>query len=55
MRTKSQTIEITARNPEELATIGTALELAQYFIKNGHDANDLRSAIRTTMHIRLED
>jgi hypothetical protein len=40
---------------EDFATILVGVSLAEYFIKDGHTADDLRSAIRTTMHINLEE
>lgn len=43
------------QSPKELAVIATALKLAEFFNKNGHSAEDLRAAIRTTMHINLEN
>ena len=40
---------------EDLQTILVGVMLAEWFIKNGHTSEDLKSAIRTALHINLEE
>jgi len=54
MKTIELKTDITSVTEKNLATILVGVHLAEYFIKEGHTAEDLRSAILTTMHIRLE-
>lgn len=53
-----ETIEIESNispvTDEDLQTILVGISLAEYFIKAGHSAEDLKSAIRTALHINLE-
>lgn len=50
MEPQSDTKQISS---EEEKILTVAVNLASYFIKNGHTAEDLKSAILTTMNIRL--
>ena len=51
MQPQTNTKQISSEE-EEILTV--AVNLARYFIKHGHTAEDLRSAILTTMNIRLQ-
>ena len=47
--------QITPLTDEDLATILVGVRLAEWFIWEGHTADDLKTAIRTALHINLED